>query len=740
MGAVRLGGRRRLRSGQAEPLALGALVLVALALPRLAGEQAPLGVPALGVVAAASLALHGAGIILVHRADRCLNLAQVQIGAAAATLFAYLVQGQTLLRAAEVVCPPCMGEPGPAARGVNFVIALLLALAAAAGIGRLVHAIAIRRLHGSPPVVLTVATAFVVQILIGLQSRLEGWLTTDDQQASGRIGGAVTPPVDLTLHVGGTTLHLPDLLLVVVAVAAIGALVVWMRRTDAGRDLRAASSDPERAGMLGIDAARAAGRAWAIAGLLSGLAGVLTVSSLGLGAVGGGELAAGPLVRILTVAVAAGLASFPLAGLAAVAVGQLDQAVIWISGTATPLDGALVLLIGGMLLLQRRGQRGGDRDDAPWEAVRAPAATPAVLRNLPEIRRLRTGLALAGGALALGLPWVTSSAQIGLAAVAATSAIVGLSILVVTGWAGQVSLGQLAFAAVGAWVASVTHLPLPLALPVGAAAGAALAAAVGGPALRLRGLETAAVTLALALSGSALLLNSQYLGKAMGKVGGDGLPFVDLRDPRVGWYVSLALATGAAAMVATFRRSRLGRALVAARDDEATTQSFGIDVVRARLVGFAAAGGLAAAAGVLLAHLQGVAAPESFTPVLGLTTFTTTVLGGLGSTAGPLLGFALVLALVLAEVPSGVIALVAGTGGLALLLAAPGGLIELVVLGRDAVLRRAARRRRLDVPGLTAGTAVGRAPIAPTRPPVEGAAAADAVTYRLAGQWGLPGD
>lgn len=713
--------------------ALLGLAALGLLLPVISGDSAPLGVPVLGLVAAAALALHGAGVVLVYRADRCLNLAQVQIGVAAAVLFGALVQGRPLLRAAEAACPPCVGEPGPVMSGANYAVAAAIALAAAAGLGWLVHAAVIRRLKGSPPVVLTVATVFVVQMLAGLQARLPGWLTTREQRQQGLVGGVVTPPFDVTWKVGGTVLHLADLLLVATAVAGVAGLAVWLSRTPAGRDLRAAAGDAERARTLGIDAGRAAGRAWMWAGLLSGVAGVLAAASLGVGQGGEGTLAAAPLVRILAVAVAARLFSLPLVALAALALGQIDQAVTWVYGTATPLDGVLVLLVGGLLMLQRRASAGGDRDEAAWDAVRAPRAVPAVMAGLPEVRRARTALAVAGVVAAAAFPWLASPAQSGLAAVAAASAVIGLSTLIVVGWAGQVSLGQLAFAAIGAALAGATHLPLPLALVVGAAGGAATAVAVGIPALRLRGAELAVVTLALALSVTAAVLNPKSLGSLVGRVGGDGLPLVDIADPRAGWYVAVLVAGGAAVVVARFRSSRLGRALVASRDHDAAASSFGIDPVRARLAGFAIAGAMAAGAGVLLAHLQGSVASESYTPAAGLAAFTATVLGGLGSVAGPVLGFGLMGALAVAAAPVAVVNLVTGAGGLALLLAAPGGLVQVMVSIRDGTLRRVARRRRMDVPGLSAGGSHGQAPIAEPR---ELSRVPD---YRLVDQWGVVG-
>src|SRR4029077_21014088 len=119
--------------------------------------------------------------------------------------------------------------------------------------------------------------------------------------------------------------------------------------------------------------------------------------------------------------------------------------------------------------------------------------------------------------------------------------ILALSLLILTGWAGQISLGQFGFAAVGAWTVAVTRWPLPLALLAAAVLGAVAAVAVGLPALRLRGLHLAISTLAFAVGVSAILLNQRYLGRHLPQaVRRPVFLGLDLNDVRVFYYFVLA--------------------------------------------------------------------------------------------------------------------------------------------------------------------------------------------------------
>jgi branched-chain amino acid transport system permease protein len=168
--------------------------------------------------------------------------------------------------------------------------------------------------------------------------------------------------------------------------------------------------------------------------------------------------------------------------------------------------------------------------------------------------------------------------------------------------------------------------------------------------------------------------------------------------------------------------------LVAARDNEAAAQSFGISLLRARLSAFAVSGFFAALAGVLFAYQQGNVAASAVSVETSLLLFTYTVIGGLGSIAGPLVGFAALAVLSLSTLGPGLLAAINGLGGIALLLLAPGGLAQLGLDLRDGMLRRIARRAGITVPSLAQDTAAGLAPIAPATSFVPR-------RYALDGQW-----
>lgn len=705
-----------------------------MAVPLLLPNRPPAGVYGLGVVAGSSLALQAAGLILVYRSNRFVNFAQVAFGTVAATVFTTMVHARPLVRAAQAVCPPCVGRVTPTMRNVNYALAFVVAVAVAGGLAWLSSRVVFRRFSQSPRLVLTVASIFLMSLLGAVDNAVPRLLASRSQREAALAVRAPAPlPFDFTVRWGRVVLHAGDLLLVAAAAALVLGITVWLRRSSKGTAIRAASERPVRAETLGVDVGRLDGLVWLVAGSLSGVAAVLTATTVGSGAGRGGVTPVALVVRILAVAVIARMSSLTMAGAAAVVLGVVDQAAALSLNTTDVLDGVLLVVIAVVLLVQRERRTRADDDAASaWRATRELRPIPEVMRSLPAVRAWRNRLAFLVALVMLGLPWVLSSAQTSVASVGVLEAIAGLSLLVLTGWAGQVSLGQFAFAAVGAWAAAASRLPFPLAVLAGSLAGAAVAVAVGIPALRLRGLHLAITTLAFALATSAFLLNPRYLGRALP----DTLHRPgDLAGQRAYYYLSLVALAAAVASVVSMRRSRTARALIAARDNPAAAQSYGIDVVRARLGAFAVSGFLAALAGSLIAFQEGGVRVLAFGPERSVRLFVFAVIGGLGSVAGPLLGFALAGALALGSASPLLVGLSTGAGGLVLLLVLPGGLSQLVVTLRDAWLRRVARRHRLHVPGLLGRAAGGdgRAPLAPRR--------ADALPpprYDLDDQWALP--
>jgi branched-chain amino acid transport system permease protein len=523
------------------------------------------------------------------------------------------------------------------------------------------------------------------------------------------------------------------------AVAAVTILSVYFRWSGSGVALRAASDDPVRAQAVGIDVDRLTGRVWAMAGTLSGTA--ATIAATATAPTGQATLDVHAMVAILTVALVARLSILPLAAAAAAAVGILSAGVVWSYGTSVTLDAVLLAVILVVLLLPRPTDPWRVRDEVGgWQLARDARPVPAPLRALTIVRAWYWAGAVAVAAGLVAYPWLTSPREINLGALVLIYAVVVVSLVVLTGWVGQISLGQFGIAAVGAYVAAAVPVPFPVAVALGALAGAAVAMLVGLPALRLRRLELAITSLAFASTVPTLLLSRAYLGSVLpDSLRRPSALGLDFADDRSFYYLSLVLAGVAVVGVIGLRRSRFARALIAGRDNEAASQCFGIDVAHARLCAFAVSGALAGAAGAMFAFHQRGVTPTAFAPEVSLTLFVTAVIGGLGTVVGPLLGGLYLGALTLGSATPMVTSLLTGGGGLLLVMAVPGGLAALATRARDSALRTVALRRGLVVPtlaGRSRRAQAARAPIAP-RTAAGGRALLVPPHYRLGHQWAL---
>ncbi|MGH2812689.1 MAG: ABC transporter permease subunit, partial [Actinomycetota bacterium] len=600
-----------------------------------------------------------------------------------------------------------------------------------------------RRFQNAPRLMLTVATIFVAQVLAGIQGSYPTLLASEFQRETEIQLTAAEPPVDFSVRFGGSIFDGPDILMVLAAILAVVALTAYFRLSPTGIAIRASAENTDRARTLGINTTKVTGRVWLISGLLSGVVGILT--AMAVGSSSEAQLSVSGLVLILAVAVIARLFSLPMAIAAAAVLAIFQQAVLWFFSSVTPLDGVLLLVIGSVLLLQRyRGERAEVTQASGWKASREIRPIPQELRPLPVVAKWVRAAIIGGLIVLLGFPWVMSPSQINLWTGTMIFGIVGLSILVLTGWAGQISLGQFAFAAIGGYVAATLPGPFLLKLIGAAAAGGLAAVVIGLPALKMRGLHLAIMTLAFALATTAILLNPNYLGSILpSTLDRPSFLGLDLENGRVYYYFTLAVLSLVFVAVMGIRRSRTARALIGARDNEQAAQSFGINLVRSRLTAFAASGLIAALAGSLFAfHQHGVPA-IAYAPEVSVRMFLISVIGGLGAVSAPLFGIFFFEGVLSLFSPSPAVAFLAtGGGGLAILLLAPGGLAQVAFNLRDAILRSIARRNRIVVPSLLADvTAVSR--VAATRSPIApklrsgGGSAFVPKRYELQDQWGL---
>ncbi|HVE92492.1 MAG TPA: hypothetical protein VNE62_09380 [Actinomycetota bacterium] len=693
----------------------------------------PSGVKGIGLVAAATLALQATGIVLVWRSNRIVNFAQVQVGLLAGVLFRLLVEQQTVVRGLRALCPPCARDTTRGLVLLNYWTSLAACLLLAGLLGWLSYVLVVRRFANAPRLAATVVTIGLAQLFASVQGALPGLLATAEQkELSAQPSGVAAPPpwrfgFTLTRVVFGS----PQILAVVVSLVVLAAVYAFFRYSSTGIAMRAASENADRAATVGVDVHALTARVWLGAGLLSGVAGILL--SMAEAAPERAAFGASGALRVLVVAVLARMTSLPIAAAAAVAVGVFDAGIDWAFGSTTLSDGLLLGIIAVALLLRRPSRsRAEEAVEQGWTAARESRPVPREMRT--HVRGWVRALVTIGIVVGLGLPWLMSPSQNNLAAVVMIDAMIGMSLLVLTGWAGQISLGQFAFAAIGGYAAAVSGLPMPLALVIGGLAGAVVAVAVGIPALKLPGPYLAVATLAVAVSTTTILLDPQHLGGPLP----DRLarPAM-LVDQRAFYYLTLVLLVGVVAAVAGLRRSAPGRALIASRDNETAAQSFGVAVTRARLWAFGISGFIAAFAGALFAFHQNGVNAASYGPEQSVGVFLMTVIGGLGSLSGPLLGAAFLGLVRLASGSPLVQFLATGGGAVVLLLVVPGGLAQLVTDVRDSLLRTTARRNRIEVPGLFG---VGRTALSSRAPVAPRTGAFVPARYAVPDQWSVPSE
>lgn len=790
---------QRLLREKTEAIALLVCVAsVALLVAVRSPKGLPLGILATGAVAGTTIVLNALGIVIVYRATKIVNFAQLWIGLVTGAVFLQLSHRRTFISGLSSICPACVPKPQTYGelidRGavsietisgaggstltpeqlarirslrlddprflerlpegldidriistfgapswmvqVNYWLSVLAAIAVGVALVWLVYTFIIKRFSSAPRLVLTVAT-----LGAGIATDRIGGLVLDvlfgNEDSVAYSAGSNPVPIDMSY--GGlppAVFNATDIVSVIVALGAGAALFLFFRRSRTGVVLRAVAENPARARTLGVNVERVTSRAWLIAGALSSTAAFL--ASADSGAV---SAEYGQMVRTLAAAVVGGLVGLPLAVLGGIGIGVLDQAVLWGTNSQGAVDGILLVLVVVVLLAQRaRASRADHEANASWLASRELRPIPRELRGLPPVRNTIITLAVIGAVFVLGYPWFMSPSQVNLAAVNMLFAMIGLSLLVLTGWAGQISLAQMAFAGIGAYVTARLGAPFPIPVLTGALAGALAAVAVGVPALRLRGLHLAITTLALSLATVSILLEPRYLGRYLpDAVERPQFLGIDFGDDRAFYYLVLVLLAGMIVMTMGLRRSRTARVLIAAKDNEPAAQSFSINLLLSRLTAFAISGAMAGFAGGLYAYSQHGVKVESFDPEQSIKLFLMAIVGGLGSIAGPVLG-ALYLGLgsILGESPLRALSSYLfdpGIGLLLLLLLLPGGLVQGVWNLRDAWLRRIASRYRIHVPSLVAdGRDGGTLPIvAKTRP--SGGTLFIPSRYRLERQW-----
>ena len=252
----------------------------------------------------------------------------------------------------------------------------------------------------------------------------------------------------------------------------------------------------------------------------------------------------------------------------------------------------------------------------------------------------RAALSAALAIAAVGWPWVLPSSTHFYGVLSVAYALVALSLTVLSGWAGQISLCQAAFLGIGVFLSAPlldAGLPLPLVLLVAGAAGAAVSLVVGIPSLRLRGVYLAVVTLAFGAAAEKYFFPLRgYEADPVPRPTILGMSTVSERN----LYLVAVAVLGIALLVAgNLRRSDVGRSLFAIRDSEEAAMAMGIRIARYKVGAFAFSAALATIAGVLYAMLfLSTPSPAQFGVLQSLFLLALPVIGGLETLAGPIVG------------------------------------------------------------------------------------------------------
>ena len=534
-----------------------------------------------GVVLSGLYGLLATGVVIVYNTSGVINFAQGAIA-----IFSVFVL-KTML------------DHGPGADNhLWYLLAALAAIAVGALIGFVIDRVTLAPIRQSSPLNKAIVTI--------------GWLLLLQALAAILFNAGVStniPPIlsqGQLFAIGGLGVSQLDLTVIIVSLGIGGVLTWFFRRTYYGTAMRAAAQDVDATKLMGVSVNRVSGLAWAIGGALAAIGGILVVPRLG--AIDNTTLTI-YLIQAFAAALIGGLRSLPRTALGALVLG-VGQALVNILPGVNTLPGlkfttAFVLIVGALFFrpdLVRSGIKVvSERVVTPYRARWWTATRWGVIGAMALFFLLI-------GTSSADTGWLGSTNRLQWAQVFA-DATVFMSLVALTGFVGQISLCQMSFAGFGAYFSAIFasdwNLPFPIAIALSALCTAGLGAVVGIPALRIRGLQLAVVTLSFALvcdelffaqsfplsGGTARLINSTW---------GPLDPNNDDTNRQIFWLcLGVLLLVGVA--VSALKRSPTGRAFFAVRDSENAATAVGISLTLAKLRAFALGAGIAGIGGAMIA-------------------------------------------------------------------------------------------------------------------------------------------
>ncbi|MCW2579283.1 MAG: branched-chain amino acid transporter ATPase/permease, partial [Blastococcus sp.] len=559
-------------------------------------------------------------LVVTYRSSGVVNFATGGIALFSAYNYAFLRDGEILIPVPGLDPSVSIGgDPG-------LVPALLISLLLAAVLGVVLYALVFRPLRNAAPVAKAVAS---IGVLLIIQAAVAA--------QAGTAAMSVGPILPRDVYdVFGIRIPIDRVYFAAIIVLIGVALTLWFRYTRFGLATRAAAESEKGALVSGLSPERIALANWAISSVVAGLAGILIAPIVPL------VPAAYTLfiVPALAAALVGNLTALGPAIAAALVIGLLQSELQYLQGSYDWLpQSGLAQLVPLVLILVFLVVRGRP----------LPSRGAIVQRSLgraPRPRGLIVPLVVSA-AIGLGALVLTDGGTRSGVIMSLIFAFIGISWVVVTGYAGQISFVQLGLAGAGAFalnrLADDMGVPFPFAPLLAALVAAVIGVVVGLPALRIRGLPVAIVTLALAVALEAIWFqNTDWNGGIDGApIGAPSLFGIDLGIgvgqgyPRISFGVMvlvLLLLVGTA--VALLRRSTLGASMLAVRANERSAAAAGIDVSRTKLVAFGIGAFIAGLGGALLGYAQTLATSDAYTAIGGLVLFATVYIAGVTSLAG----------------------------------------------------------------------------------------------------------
>jgi len=552
---------------------------------------------AFGIGISAVYAMLGQGIVVIYRGSGVVNFAQGTLAMVGAYLFAWLRHG-----------------------GMQVGLALLLTILAGAGMGFLIQTGIMRPLRNAAPLVRIVATLGVFTILqAGAALRYGDSLI---------LVGKVLPGTSQSIW--GIILQWDRVALYGIAAGLTVILAAYMKWTRVGLATSAAAEKERAAATLGWSPNLLATVSWVIGGAMAGAAGALVSPLTGV--------LAGTMPLLVIPALAAALLGrfrsfgWTLVGATIIGIAQSEVFGHWTQIGAADAIPLIVIIIALVVTGQSLPVRSHVSD-------RLPTIGSGLIRPLPVAILLIAGIPLMSSVFSI--QWQDAFT------VSLAASVVLLSIVVVTGYAGQISLAQYTMAGLGAYIAgklvATQGWPFWAAVVVGMASSIPIGLAFAIPALRTRGVNLAVVTLGLGMAVNQMLFrNSHYTGGLEGTNVGDtklfGLSINAVTHPgRYGVFTLIAFGIAALA-VANLRRSPSGRRLIAIRTNERAAASLGVSVVGAKLYAFSVGSAIAALGGVLIGFRSTSIIYPSFDPFQSIYAVEFAVIGGVGYVIGAFQG------------------------------------------------------------------------------------------------------